>query len=205
MEDPVTLENFKNYIDFRILDSIAYPGTYKKFMAARKDQGVEWAVEMSKHVHAVQSAFADVEQKEQQMRSSSHLSQLHIVWMHVAESNLPPSDLQLTIATCMISNKSGVPCVVIKGKGRGAQPFTVHSRFCTFLHDIWIVYKIDILIKAFARGCIDEVDPSGKMPMAEIVETFKEKNTEIDLLAKSFHVAYMHVHRSATCGLQTLL
>jgi hypothetical protein len=172
-DDPVTVENFKNYIDFRILDSIAYPGTYKKFMAARKEQGVEWAIEMSKHVQAVQAAFTDVEQKEQQLRSSSQLSQLHIVWMHVAESNLPPSDLQLTIATCMISKKSGVPCVVIKGKGRGAQPFTVHSRFCTFLHDIWIVYKIDVLIKAFARSCIDTVDPTGKMPMAEIVETFK--------------------------------
>jgi hypothetical protein len=171
--EPITVENFKNYIEFRILDSIAYPGTYKKFMAARKEQGVEWAIEMSKHVQAAQTGFADIEQKEQQLRSSSQLSQLHIVWMHVAESNLPPSDLQLTIATCMISKKSGVPCVIIKGKGRGAQPFTVHSRFCTFLHDIWIVYKIDVLIKAFARSCIDEVDPGGKMPMAEIVETFK--------------------------------
>ena len=173
MDDPVTVENFKNYIEFRILDSIAYPGTYKKFMAARKEQGVEWAIDMSKHVQAVQTGVADIDQKEQQLRSSSQLSQLHIVWMHVAESNLPPSDLQLTIATCMISKKSGVPCVIIKGKGRGAQPFTVHSRFCTFLHDIWIVYKIDVLIKAFARGCIDEVDPGGKMPMADIVETFK--------------------------------
>jgi hypothetical protein len=173
MDDPITIENLKNYIEFRILDSIAYPGTYKKFMAARKEQGVEWAIDMSKHVQAVQTGVADIEQKEQQLRSSSQLSQLHIVWMHVAESNLPPSDLQLTIATCMISKKSGVPCVIIKGKGRGAQPFTVHSRFCTFLHDIWIVYKIDVLIKAFARSCIDDVDPGGKMPMADIVETFK--------------------------------
>ena len=225
MADPITIENFKNYIEFRILDSIAYPGTYKKFMAARKEQGVEWAIDMSKHVQAVQTGVADIDQKEQQLRSSSQLSQLHIVWMHVAESNLPPSDLQLTIATCMISKKSGVPCVIIKGKGRGAQPFTVHSRFCTFLHDIWIVYKIDVLIKAFARSCIDEVDPGGKMPMADIVETFKvfaahcsssrahvtcqnrlqEKKAEIELLANAFHLAYMHVHRSATCGLQTLL
>jgi hypothetical protein len=182
-DEPVTIENFKNYIEFRILDSIAYPGTYKKFMAARKEQGIEWAIDMSKHVQAVQAAFADIEQKEQQLRSSSQLSQLHIVWMHVAESNLPPSDLQLTIATCMISKKSGVPCVIIKGKGRGAQPFTVHSRFCTFLHDIWIVYKIDVLIKAFARSCIDEVDPTGKMPMAEIVETFKVSSSLLRTLS----------------------
>jgi hypothetical protein len=171
--DNVSLENFKNYIDFRILDSIAYPGTYKKFMLARKEQGVEWAVEMSSHVAAVHGAFHDIELKEQQLRVSSQLSQLHIVWVHVAESNLPPSDLQLTIANCMISRKAGVPCVVIKGKGRGAQPFTVHSRFCTLLHDIWVVYKMDVLIKTFARSCIEEADPMSQMPMATIVETFK--------------------------------
>jgi hypothetical protein len=167
----VSVENFKHYIDFRILDSIAYPGTYKKFMIARKEQGIEWAVEMSNHVTAVQNALLCIEQKEQQLRMS--LPQLHIVWMHVAESNLPPSELQLTIATCMISKKSGVPCVVIKGKGRGAQPFTVHSRFCSFLYDVWVVYKFDVLIKAFARSCIEEVDPSNQMSMATIVETFK--------------------------------
>ena len=47
------MENFKHYIDFRILDSIAYPGTYKKFMLARKEQGVEWAVEMAQHVQVL--------------------------------------------------------------------------------------------------------------------------------------------------------
>ena len=190
-DDNATIENFRHYIDFRILDSIAYPGTYKKFMVARKEQGVEWAVEMAKHVQAVQSAFNDIEQNEQQLRASQ-LSQLHIVWMHVAESNLPPSDLQLTIATCMISKKTGVPCVVIKGKGRGAQPFTVHSRFCAFLHDIWIVYKIDILIKTFARSCIDEVDPTSQMPMAEIVETFK-------VLPPFTNVAVLFIYDSAGC------
>jgi hypothetical protein len=168
----VTIANFKHYIDFRILDSIAYPGTYKKFMIARKEQGVEWAMDMSQHVHAVQTAIHALEQKEQQLRTSQ-LSALHIVWVHVAESNLPPSDLQLTIANCVISRKAGVPCVVIKGKGRGAQPFTVNSRFCAFLHDIWIVYKIDILIKTFARSCMDEIDPTSQLSMAAVVEAFK--------------------------------
>ena len=168
----VTVENFRHYIDFRILDSIGYPGTYKKFMLARKEQGIEWAVEMARHVQAVQTAINELEQKEQQLRASP-LSALHIVWVHVAESNLPPSDLQLTIAKCSISRKMGIPCVVIKGKGRGAQPFTVNSRFCSFLHDIWIVYKIDILIKTFARSCMEEFDPSSQMPMADVVEAFK--------------------------------
>ena len=218
----VTIENFKNYIDFRILDSIAYPGTYKKFMIARKEQGVEWAIDMAQHVQAVQNAIHELEQKEQQLRTSQ-LSALHIVWVHVAESNLPPSDLQLTIANCVISRKTSVPCVVIKGKGRGAQPFTVNSRFCSFLHDIWIVYKIDILIKTFARGCMDEIDPTSQLPMAVVVEAFKvgeecfgvyfgllkwgtqDKRAEIEHLAAAFHAAYLHVYRSAASGLQTLV
>lgn len=180
----VTVENFRHYIDFRILDSIGYPGTYKKFMLARKEQGVEWAVEMARHVQAVQNAIHELEQKEQQLRASP-LSPLHIVWVHVAESNLPPSDLQLTIANCSISRKMGIPCVVIKGKGRGAQPFTVNSRFCAFLHDIWIVYKIDILIKTFARSCMDEFDPSSQMPMAEVAEAFKVRMYPMRLLYRA--------------------
>ena len=172
MNTHVTIENFKHYIDFRILDSIAYPGTYKKFMLARKEQGVEWAIELAAHVQTVQNAIQALEQKEQQLRTSQ-LAALHIVWVHVAESNLPPRDLQLTIANCIISRKTGVPCVVIKGKGRGAQPFTVNARFCSFLNDIWIVYKIDILIKTFARNCMDEIDPSGQMNMSDVVEALK--------------------------------
>ena len=33
-----TVPDFEGYIQFRILDSVAYPGTYKKFMLARKEQ-----------------------------------------------------------------------------------------------------------------------------------------------------------------------
>lgn len=121
-----TVDDFEGYINFRMLDSVAYPGTYKKFMLARKEQEAPWATKMAGHVQAVQAAIQNLELKEQELRASS-LSTLHIVWQHVVESNLPPSDLQLTIAHCAVSRKANVPCVIIRGKGRGAQPFTVHS------------------------------------------------------------------------------
>ena len=200
----VTVADFEGYIQFRILDSIAYPGTYKKFMLARKEQGVAWAVQMSMHVHSVQSAIRELEQKEQELKSSP-LSALHIVWQHVAESNLPPSDLQLTIANCAISRKTAIPCVIIKGKGRGAQPFAVNSRFASFLYDLWTVYKLDILIKTFARQRMEEIDPESKLPMTAIVQAFQDKREEVQYFAKGFHNAYSHVFRSAAGGLQALV
>ena len=176
----VTVEEFQGYINFRVLDSIAYPGTYKKFMLARKEQDAAWAVCMSQQVQAVQNAMQELEAKEQELRTS-HLSTLHIVWQHIAESNLPPSDLPLTIANCMISRKASVPCVVIKGKGRGAQPFTVNSRFASFLYDLWIVYKMDILIKTFARHTMEQIDPSSQLPMSNIAGTFQVASLSLSL------------------------
>ena len=159
---------------------------------------------MSQHVHTVQAAIKDLEQKEQELKTSP-LSALHIVWQHVAESNLPPSDLQLTIANCAISRKSAIPCVIIKGKGRGAQPFAVNSKFASFLYDLWTVYKMDILIKTFARQRMEEIDPESKLPMSSIVEAFNEKKDDVQHFAKAFHTAYCHVFRSAVSGLQALV
>lgn len=199
---PLSKEDIEAYIRFKILDSIAYPGTYKKFMLARKDQGLEWAILMTQHIHNVQHAMKDLELKEQALKNSS-LSNLHIVWQHVAESNLPPVDLQLTIANCMVSHKTNIPCVIIKGKGRGAHPFTINSKFVAFLYDVWIVHKLDILIKTFARQKLEEIDPEQSIPMSDIVKAFETNKAEdIKHLANAFFLAFSHVYRSTVYGLQ---
>lgn len=204
MKTPLTKEDMESYIRFKVLDSIAYPGTYKKFMLARKDQGLQWAVDMVQHIHNVQQAIKELEIQEQALKNSA-LSNLHIVWQHVAESNLPPLDLQLTIANCIISQKNSIPCVVIKGKGRGAHPFTVNSKFAPFLYDVWVVYKIDLLIKTFARSKLDEIDPNQSLSMSEIVAAFDQRADDIKHLASAFHLAFSHVYKSAVYGLQTLV
>jgi hypothetical protein len=196
-----TVEDFEGYINYRVLDSIAYPGTYKKFMLARKDQEADWAVRLSGQIQAVQASLQVLEIKEQELRCSA-LSPLHIVWQHVAESNLPPSDLPLTIASCAISRKVGIPCVIVKGKGRGAQPFTVNSRFAGFLFDAWIICKMDVLIKTFARQCMEAIDPEGCLPMAEVVRAFQAHHGDLTALARSFHAGYCHVYRSTVLALQ---
>jgi len=204
MKTPLTKEDVESYIRFKILDSIAYPGTYKKFMLARKDQGLQWAVDMVQHIHNVQQAMRELEMQEQALKNSS-LSNLHIVWQHVAESNLPPLDLQLTIANCIISQKNSIPCVIIKGKGRGAHPFTVNSKFAPFLYDVWIVYKMDLLIKTFARSKLEEIDPHQSLSMSDIVAAFEHRGEDIKHLASAFFLAFSHVYKSAVYGLQTLV
>jgi len=201
---PLAQDDLKTYIKFKILDSISHPGSYKKFMLARKDQGLEWAVDMNHRIINVQNALKDLERKEQELKTSP-LSNLHMVWQHVAESNLPPLDLQLTIASCIISQKQNIPCVVIKGKGRGAHPFTVNSKFAPFLYDLWVIYKLDLLVKTFARQKLEVIDPHHKLSMSDIVKDLESKSEEIHHLAGAFYFAFCHVYKSAVHGLQAII
>lgn len=195
------LDDFCAYINFKILDSIGYPGAYRKFLVKRKEQGADWAVQMNTRVAAVQAGIKSLCAIEQDVKTSHTLRNLHLVWQHVVESNTPPSDLQLTIGTCLITGKANVPCIVIRGKGRGAHNFTVCSKFATFLYHLWMTYKMDVLIKVYARTCLDEIDPQGTKPLAEIVARMNERSHEVRSLARSTHAAFTHVARSALGGL----
>jgi hypothetical protein len=198
-------EDFIHYVNFRILDSIGYPGAYRKFMIRRRDQGAEWAMRMNDHVVMVQHAVKELAILEQDMKNSMVLKNLDIVWQHVVESNTPPSDLHLSIGTCLITSKPNVSCIVIRGKGRGAHNFTVSSKFSTFLYHLWIVYKMDILIKVYTRKTLDEIDDCSSLSLMQIAEKFKERDHEISNFAKSFHSAYTHVYRSAMAGLMAVV
>jgi hypothetical protein len=198
-------EDFYHYVNFRILDSIGYPGAYRKFMIRRRDQGVEWAIKMNDHVIMVQHAVKELAILEQDVKNSMVLKNLDIVWQHVVESNTPPSDLHLTIGTCLITSKPNVPCIVIRGKGRGAHNFTVCSKFAAFLYHLWIIYKMDILIKVYMRKSLDEIDNGNTLSLMAIAEKFKERDQEIRSFARSFHVAYTHVYRSAIGGLMAVV
>ena len=118
-------DDFYHYVNFRILDSIGYPGAYRKFMIRRREQGADWAVKMNDHVVMVQHAVKELAILEQDMKNSMVLKNLDIVWQHVVESNTPPSDMHLSIGTCLITGKTNISCIVIRGKGRGAHNFTV--------------------------------------------------------------------------------
>ena len=56
----VNKEDFNQYVNFRILDSVGYPGAYRKFMLKRKEQGAEWAVKMNAHVLTVQHSIKEL-------------------------------------------------------------------------------------------------------------------------------------------------
>jgi len=183
------------------LDSIGYPGAYRKFLLKRKEQGAEWAQQMNGHVQGVQTALKELQQLEQDIKKSSVLKNLDIVWQHVVESNTPPSELHLTIGTCLITGKQHMPCIVIRGKGRGAHNFMVCSKFAPFLYHLWVVYKMDLLIKVYTRRVLEEVDPTSTLSLTEIGQRFKEREEEARNLGRALHAAYAHVYRSARGGL----
>ncbi len=58
-------EDFFHYTNFRILDSIGYPGAYRKFLLRRKEQGSEWATKMNNHVIVVQHSIRELSILEQ--------------------------------------------------------------------------------------------------------------------------------------------
>jgi len=142
---------------------------------------------------------------------------LDIIWQHVVESNTPPSDQNLTIGTCLITGKTNSPCIMIRGKGRGANNFTVSSKFFLFLYHLWVVYKLDVLIKVFifsyicvqtpdsqqvyTRKTLEEVDPRNELLLSDIAAKFKDREGEMHCLARAIHAAYSHVYRSAMGGL----
>jgi hypothetical protein len=191
----VQLEDFVVYIRFRLLDCIGQPWCYKRFLTARKEQKAPWAVQMSAHVQNVQTALRELVQLEQELRVSP-LSQLHVVWQHVIESNFPPSELQLTIDTCFITKRQNIPCIVVRGKGRSAQQFTVQGKFAGFFFHLWVIYKMDVLVKLYSRMCIQEVDPSCCMSMDQVVAALDARADEAKAFATSLYYAYSHVWRS---------
>ena len=140
------------------MESIGPPGTYRRFVHVKKDQKVQWAVEMTHHVNIIHAAMKELMVREQELKNSHTLHMIYPVWQCVIDSNLPPTDLPLTIGTCVISKKQNIPCILVRGKGRGAQPYMVSNRFTPFFFKIWILSKIDILIKVYTRGSISEYE-----------------------------------------------
>jgi len=202
---PLTLEDVEAYLRFKMYDSLENNGSYKKFLIARKEQGYPWAIDMVQKIHNLQNAIKMLEQKEAELKTSQ-LSNLYIIWQHVTESNLPPVDLQLTIATCMISKRKNIPCVIVRGKGRGAQPFTINSKFGLFLQDLWVVYKIDFLIKTFSKQKINSIDEAHAMPILDIVKILDEdKDKNIHHLAGALFMAFSHVYKSTVYGINALI
>ena len=64
---PIQESNMFQYVHFKILDSIGFPGAYRKFMMKRKDQGAQWAIEMNEHIAQVHSAIKELNLIEQVM------------------------------------------------------------------------------------------------------------------------------------------
>lgn len=64
---------------------------------------------------------------------------------------------------------------------------------------------MDILIKTFVRQCMEAIDPMSRLPMAELVKAFGGYQEDIAHLARAFHAAYTHVHRSTVIALQAII
>ena len=79
------------------------------------------------------------------------------------------------------------------------------SKFSAFLYHLWIVYKMDILIKVYTRKTLEEIDERSSLSLMQIAEKFKERDTEIHNFTRSFHSAYTHVYRSAMGGLMAVV
>ena len=197
----VTEEDFSGYVKFRILESVGQPGAYRRFMHTRREQRLAWAVRMSACIHNVTSALKALATHEQELKTSPNLHTIYPIWQYIADSSLPPTDLPMTIGTCVVSGRANVLCVHIRCKGRGAQQFTVSNRFIPFFTRLWTVNKMDVLLKVYTRMRVEQFDPLGTRPLAETVALLEGKSHETEALARAFYRAYSHVFLSVKHGL----
>ena len=104
--NPVNLneEDFYQYVNFRVLDSLGYPGAYKKFMLRRRDQGADWAIKMNNHVILVQHAIKDLSLIEQVGSTFSFLCNRNIHTSRIVASGYQkiqrPQESRCCMATC---------------------------------------------------------------------------------------------------------
>ena len=106
---------------------------------------------------------------------------------------MPPTDLPVVIQTCGLTGRHHVPCMVIKCKGRGSHQYMASTRFTPFLNHLWVIFKMDVLLKLHARTSIEAIDPSSTNVISETVSQLELLTHEQHALAKGFFNAYTHV------------
>ena len=117
MSSGVTEADFVSYVRFRTLDSIGTPGVYKRFVYSRKEQCVQWAIDMCASVTAVQSAVKELTVYGMELRKSPLLATLCPVWQYVVDLSMPPTDLPVVIGQCYITGRQDIPCTLLRCKG----------------------------------------------------------------------------------------
>ena len=201
----VTEEDFVGYIRFRMLDSIGSAGDYRRFVNSRREQKAEWAVKMYAQVHAVHAAIRVLSAHEAELKSSHTLRHLLPVWQYVVDNSMPPTDLPVVIGNCQLSGKRTVACVLIKCKGRGGVHFTISSSFTPFLLRLWVIFRMDVLIKLYTRQCLEAVPFFRTAPLAGTVAAIDLKHAETRALASGMYKAYVHVLLSVQNGLSEVI
>ena len=202
---PVTEDDFVRYVRFRMLDNIGIPGVYKRFMHSRKEQQVEWAVTMSASVGAVQNAIKDLAASNADLRKSAMLSTLCPIWQYVMDLSIPPTDLPTVIGQCQITGRDEITCTLLKCKGRGAQQYTISKKFTNFFYKLWIVFKMDTLIKIHMHMLMQDSKASELESLQDTAVYLDTKAEEIQCLARGFFEAYMHVFRSTQHALCSIV
>lgn len=192
----VSEDDFLRYVRFRMLDNIGIPGVYKRFMHSRKEQHVEWAVTMCSSVGSVQNAIKDLAASNADLRKSAMLSTVCPIWQYVMDLSIPPTDLPTVIGQCQITGREEIPCTLLKCKGRGAQQYTISKKFTSFFNKLWIVFKMDTLIKIHMNMLMQDLSFSEIESLQETAVLLDTKSEEMRCLARGFFLAYMHVFRS---------
>lgn len=201
----VTEEDFFRYVRFRMLDNIGIPGVYKRFMHSRKEQQVEWAVATSSSVAAVQNAIKELSASNADLRKSAMLSTLCPIWQYVMDLSIPPTDLPTVIGQCQITGREEIPCTLLKCKGRGAQQYTISKKFTCFFYKLWVVCKMDTLIKIHMHMLMQDSQLSESESLQQTAIYLDTKSEDMRCLARGFYEAYMHVFRSTQYALCSIV
>ena len=146
---PVCNEHeFNLFFKARAYDIIG-EGSFRKHMTECKDAGDPWAVEMSQGIHAVSSVIKNITLR---VGSVMLLSpQIGTMCKTVMMGSQPPMRINICDGICSITNQRCTQCLSLPSGKRGIQTF-VHARFCRFFMLLWVVAKIEYVIRCYVRS-----------------------------------------------------
>jgi hypothetical protein len=187
----------RGYFLHKAFDVIS-DGEYKRLVAARRDVGDEWAVELGAQVQGVAGLIKGVVRQVHGLHEYGR-DKLQAHCLEVLGHVNPPCRLRHCWNTCTLSGIRSGSCLDLTRPGKSPGVMTVHRSFRHFMLLLWVVTKFENLCKGLARAWLKRLDAE-EVRGASVNALCKRFQTEHDV-APALHALFRHALRHVSASL----
>jgi hypothetical protein len=172
-------------------------GEYKRLVAARRDVGDEWAVELSAQVQGVAGLIKGVVRQVHGLHEHGR-EKLQAHCVEVLGHVNPPCRVRHNWNTCTLSGIRSNGCLDLTRPGKSPGVMAVHRRFRHFMLLLWVVAKFENLCKGLARAWLKRLGPeeARALPVNALCKRFQEEHDVAPALHALLRHALGHVSAS---------